>query len=82
MGVEPSRDLLFQMLRLWNKEWTLETPGMREFTQVKGEFILGFLEAVEERYGSVEGYVIDVLGFSKADVEVVRGMLKGGSDGW
>lgn len=77
MGVEPSRDVLFQMLRLWNKEWTAETPGMREFTQVKGEFVLGFLEAVEERCGSVEGYVVDMLGFSRRDVGVIRGVLRG-----
>jgi protein tyrosine/serine phosphatase len=77
IGVEPSRDMLLQMLKLWNKEWTAETPGMQEFVQVRGEFILAFLEQVEERFGGVEGWVRNVLGFGEEDVERVRGVLTG-----
>jgi hypothetical protein len=78
IGVEPSRDMLLQMLKLWNKEWTAETPGMQEFVQVRGEFILAFLEEVEGKFGGVEGWVRNVLGFSKDDVERVREVLTGG----
>ncbi|CAO2658668.1 Nn.00g063910.m01.CDS01 [Neocucurbitaria sp. VM-36] len=79
VGVEPSRELLVQMLRLWNKEWTADTPGMHEFTQVKGDFILGLLDAVELKYGGMEGYVIEVLGFGVEDLGAVKSVLRGGA---
>lgn len=76
IGIEPSRELLTQMLRMWNKDWTEDTPGMKEFSQVKGEFIVGLLERVEEKYGSVEGFVVGELGLSGEDVERVRAVLR------
>jgi hypothetical protein len=81
VGVEPSREVLLQMLKLWNKEWTSETPGMQEFVQVRGEFILAFLDGVEARYGSVEGYLRDVLGFEDGEIGRMKGVLRGGSGG-
>lgn len=77
VGIEPSRELLLQMLKLWNSSWTSETPGMHEFTQVKGAFILGFLDAVEENYGGVERYATDVLGVSAEEVGIIKGVLTG-----
>jgi hypothetical protein len=65
---------------LWNKEWTPDTPGMAEFVQVKGEFILAFLDKVEEMYGGVEMYVRNVLGFVEKDVEVMKRVLRGESE--
>jgi protein tyrosine/serine phosphatase len=79
LGVEPSRELLLQMLKLWNKDWTSETPGMAEFVQVKGEFILALLDIVDRKYGGVEAYVRDVLGFDAEDVADIKGVLKGES---
>ncbi|KAH7401610.1 protein-tyrosine phosphatase-like protein [Pyrenochaeta sp. MPI-SDFR-AT-0127] len=75
VGIEPSRELLLQMLRLWNKDWAPETPGMHEFVQVKSEFILGFLDAVQDIYGSVEAYVGDILGLTAEDIEIVKRVL-------
>ena len=77
VGVEPNREMLLQMLKLWNKEWTAETPGMSEFVQVRGKFMLGFLDAVQEKWGGVEGYVVEVLGIGKEGVERMRGVLRG-----
>tara|TARA_R110002003_G_scaffold448_18_gene19989 strand:+ start:12477 stop:12737 length:261 start_codon:yes stop_codon:yes gene_type:complete len=77
--VEPSREVLLQMLKLWNKEWTSETPGMQEFVQVRGEFILAFLDGLDARYGSVVGYLRDVLGFEEGEIGRMRGVLRGGS---
>ncbi|KAF2004957.1 hypothetical protein P154DRAFT_23228 [Amniculicola lignicola CBS 123094] len=76
IGVEPARELLMHMLKMWNKEWTVDTPGMKEFSQVKGEFILGTLEMIERRWGGVDGYVRE-LGFSEEDIETIRRVLKG-----
>jgi hypothetical protein len=72
VGIEPSREMLLQMLKLWNTEWSDETLGMQEFIQVKGEYIIGFLEGVKERYGCAEEYVKGVLGFSGEDAEKIK----------
>jgi hypothetical protein len=77
IGIEPRREELTRMLVAWNEEWTMESPGMSEFTQVKGEFILGFLDAVEEKYGGVEAYTRDELGFSAEDVGKIKRVLTG-----
>jgi hypothetical protein len=53
---------------------------MAEFVQVKGEFILAFLDKVEEMYGGVEMYVRNVLGFVEKDVEVMKRVLRGESE--
>jgi protein tyrosine/serine phosphatase len=77
VGVEPRREMLWEMLKMWNKDWTEETPGMAEFVQVRDEFILAFLNAVDKEYGSVEAYVRDVLGFSEEEVGVIKRVLRG-----
>ncbi|KAJ4365172.1 hypothetical protein N0V83_008790 [Neocucurbitaria cava] len=77
VGVEPSREVLVQVLRLWNAEWTEDTPGMHEFTQVKGDFILGLLDAVDLKYGGMERYAIAVLGFEVEELDVVKSVLRG-----
>ncbi|KAH7389594.1 protein-tyrosine phosphatase-like protein [Phaeosphaeria sp. MPI-PUGE-AT-0046c] len=76
IGVEPSREVLTQMLKLWNKDWTDETPGMKEFVQVKDDFILAMLDAVEEEYGGVEGYVRAQLGFGVDEVGELKKVLR------
>ena len=81
VGIEPEREMLLQMLKLWNAEWSDETPGMQEFIQVKGEFVLGFLEGLEEKHGSVEGYIESVLGFGREDVVNIREVLRGEGNG-
>lgn len=76
VGIEPARELLLQMLKMWNKEWTAETPGMQEFSSIKSKFILGTLGMIEEKYGGVVGYVKG-LGFSDEDLEQIGRVLKG-----
>ncbi|KAH8730194.1 protein-tyrosine phosphatase-like protein [Phaeosphaeriaceae sp. PMI808] len=77
VGIEPNREPLLQMLKLWNKEWTQETPGMSEYIQTKGEFILALFDVVDRKYGSVEGYVRDFLGFNGEDIISIKRLLGG-----
>ncbi|KAF2117525.1 protein-tyrosine phosphatase-like protein [Lophiotrema nucula] len=77
LGIEPSREVLLAMLKVWDKGWTAETPGMAEFAQVKAEFMLATLEMVDEKYGGMEGYVKRELGFSDEDVEKIKKNLRG-----
>jgi protein tyrosine/serine phosphatase len=76
VGIEPARELLVQMLKMWNQEWTAETPGMAEFSSVRGEFILGTLDVMEATYGGVEGYVKG-LGFEDEDLVKIRRVFRG-----
>jgi hypothetical protein len=52
IGIEPARELLSQMLRMWNRDWREDTPGFREFTQCRGEFVGAFLEGLDGVYGN------------------------------
>ncbi|KAF2690790.1 hypothetical protein K458DRAFT_355046 [Lentithecium fluviatile CBS 122367] len=76
VGIEPAREFLLGMLKVWNTEWTTETPGMAEFSSVKGDFILGMMEMMESKYGGVEGYVRG-LGFGEEDLRKIRAVLRG-----
>lgn len=64
------------MMKSLNQEWSEETPGMREFSQVRAEFMEGMLEMMDVKYGGVEGYVRG-LGFGDEDLVKIRGVLKG-----
>ena len=74
IGIEPAREFLLEMMRMWNQEWTAETPGMAEFSSVKGVFITTTLEMMDVKYGGVEGYVKG-LGFGDEDLRKIRGVL-------
>lgn len=76
VGIEPAREMLTEMLRMWNQEWSAETPGMTEFSSVRGEFITATLGMMESKYGGVEGYVKG-LGFGDEDLKRMRGVLRG-----
>lgn len=78
IGMKPQREMLGQILKQWNPELTPDTPGMTGFVQVKGEYILAFLGKVDERFGGVEIYVRDVLGFGEKDAEKMKEVLRGG----
>ncbi|KAF2262271.1 hypothetical protein CC78DRAFT_498673, partial [Lojkania enalia] len=76
VGIEPAKELLLVMLKAWNKEWSMETPGMAEFSQIKASFMLRTLQMVADVYGGMEGYVKGVLGFSDEDIVNIRGKLR------
>ncbi|KAF2740620.1 hypothetical protein EJ04DRAFT_558613 [Polyplosphaeria fusca] len=76
VGVEPSREFLLAMLKSWNADWTLETPGIAKFSQVRKDFMMATLEMVDGKYGGMEGYVKSVLGFGDEDVERIRNNLR------
>ena len=76
IGIEPGREMLTKMMQTWNKDFTADTPGMRDYSLVKAEFMEGTLEMIEEKYGGVEAYVKG-LGFEDEDLEKIRRVLKG-----
>jgi protein tyrosine/serine phosphatase len=76
IGIEPGREMLTQMLMSFNKEWSADTPGMYEFSQIKAEFMEGMLQMMEEKYGGVDGYVRG-LGFEDEELREIREVLKG-----
>ncbi|KAF2809719.1 uncharacterized protein BDZ99DRAFT_388632 [Mytilinidion resinicola] len=77
VGIEPHREALLGMLMQWNKSWTMETPGMHEFSQIKGANIKAVLEIVQGKYGGMEGYVKKDLGFSDEDIQKIIANLNG-----
>jgi protein tyrosine/serine phosphatase len=76
VGIEPHREALTQMLRLWGESYDFDTPGVKELAEIKGDFILVVLQTLETKYGGVEGYVKD-LGFEDDELQKIRKVLKG-----
>ncbi|KAF2490983.1 hypothetical protein BU16DRAFT_543257 [Lophium mytilinum] len=77
IGIEPHREALLGMLMQWNKSWTMKTPGMHEFSQIKGTNIKAVMEMAEDKYGGMKGYVKKNLGFSDEDIEKITANLRG-----
>jgi hypothetical protein len=75
IGIEPQKDTLTAILKKWRPDWTEETPGMVEFSNVKASYMLAFLEMVQKEYGGMEGYVRGKLGFTEEDIAKIRGHL-------
>lgn len=49
---------------------------MVEFSQVKGSVMDATMEMAEEKYGGMEGYMRDALGFSDQEIEQIRANLR------
>ncbi|KAF2184319.1 hypothetical protein K469DRAFT_666745 [Zopfia rhizophila CBS 207.26] len=76
LAIEPHREALTATLRMWHKDWSYDTPGMKEFSEVKASFMLGALGMVKQKYGGMEGYVKNRLGFSEEEVQKIKKVLK------
>lgn len=72
IGVEPGRELLTSLLQNAFGGVDIRTPGFKELSSNDGAFILAFLDRVEERWSSVEGYCETMLGLSMVEIEKVK----------
>ncbi|KAJ5091075.1 hypothetical protein NUU61_005945 [Penicillium alfredii] len=77
VGMEPQKEFLQAVLLKWKPEWTVETPGWQEYTNIKRSHILAFLAAMQTRYGGVEGFVQSQLGFTSQEVGQIQQVLRG-----
>jgi protein tyrosine/serine phosphatase len=86
IGMEPQKEFLSGLVKLWLPDWNDETPGARDFSNVRTEYMLQFLEDARSKYGggSVTGeswarqYAGNELGFSREQIEILVNNLKGG----
>ncbi|KAF7182147.1 hypothetical protein CNMCM7691_001535 [Aspergillus felis] len=79
VGIEPEKEYLLRSLQQAWPECAPGAAGFKEFASVKASYMMAFLEAVQEKYGGMEKFVVDVICMSKADVEAVRAVLRGES---
>lgn len=76
IGIEPHRETLLKILSQWGKNWDMQTPGMVEFSAIKGSIMKTVMEMVDEKYGGMGGYVKHELGFSSEEIEKIKANLK------
>jgi protein tyrosine/serine phosphatase len=85
IGIEPQKEFLTAFIRKWKPEWTEDTPGLREFSNVRKEYMLHFLQEARTVYGGdagdeqgtwAERYARSELGFSQAEIETLRNNLR------
>ena len=76
LGIEPARTLLVTALkRTCPPGTTEESPGFKEACSMKPEYILGFLDKLDE-VGGVEGYCKQYAGLSDGDLVAIKQKLK------
>ncbi|OQV03060.1 hypothetical protein CLAIMM_08158 [Cladophialophora immunda] len=51
IGIEPQKEFLTAIVKKWKPEWTEDTPGVREFSNVSEKYMLKFLEDARVLYG-------------------------------
>ncbi|KAL2826485.1 protein-tyrosine phosphatase-like protein [Aspergillus cavernicola] len=74
VGIEPGRQALLTMMQGFYGESTWENPVLLVLWGVHAAGMTGFLKILDEVHGGVPGY-LNKLGFSNADLEVMRGNL-------
>jgi protein tyrosine/serine phosphatase len=50
IGIEPRKAFLTASIQKRKPQWTQETPGKREFSNVRMEYMMKFLEDAENTY--------------------------------
>ncbi|KAE8376529.1 protein-tyrosine phosphatase-like protein [Aspergillus bertholletiae] len=81
VGVEPARTMLQAafpktLTAAGAVVMTPESAGWLQLMSVRAPAMAAFLDAVEQSFGGVEGYLIDVLGFSALDVDIMKANLR------
>lgn len=87
IGFEPQREFLTSIIKNWKPEWHQDSPEMKQFSAVRGEYVLKFLGDVRAVYSGdatkegegrtwAEVYVRKELGYLKEEVETLRANLK------
>lgn len=76
LGIEHAREKLggFAMSSLGVSD--PETPGFWNLVSVRPSYWNAFLEGLCDEYGNWEGYVTKDLGFSEADLEIIKNNLR------
>ncbi|KAL4998629.1 protein-tyrosine phosphatase-like protein [Aspergillus recurvatus] len=75
VGLEPGRAALLKMMQSVYGESVLDNPVLPVVWGVHASGMMAFLEALDEGYGGVTGYLNDTLGFSDWDIEVMKANL-------
>jgi protein tyrosine/serine phosphatase len=75
VGLEPGRAALLKMMQSVYGESVLDNPVLPVVWGVHGSGMVAFLEALDEGYGGVTGYLKNALGFSDDDLEVMKANL-------
>ncbi|SPO02030.1 related to protein-tyrosine phosphatase [Cephalotrichum gorgonifer] len=71
VGTEPMREMIMKSGIV-----DLSIPAMRNLSGVRAETMTAFLEALEQRFGGVRGYLAKDLGFTEEDVATIAANLK------
>ncbi|KAL6237206.1 hypothetical protein BDW75DRAFT_204502 [Aspergillus navahoensis] len=75
VGLEPGRAALLKMMQSVYGKSVLDNPVLPVVWGVHGSGMTAFLEALDESYGGVTGYLKNTLGFSDWDIEVMKANL-------
>ena len=76
VGAEPGRKMILGPLLHATGPAGLDNTGLRNICGVHPETMIAFVEAVEENYGGVRGYLTKTLGLSQEDVATIILHLK------
>ncbi|KAE8390575.1 protein-tyrosine phosphatase-like protein [Aspergillus alliaceus] len=77
VGVEPARKMLMAAFPTISGPVTPESAGLLELMSVRAASMVAFLDAVEQSFGGVTGYLTRKLELSNQDVEIIRMNLRG-----
>lgn len=76
IGVEVNRKQLTAQFEESFGRTAAPTPGLKELAAASPLNIYGFIDALEETYGGVEGYLTKELGFSGEELDQTRANLR------
>jgi protein tyrosine/serine phosphatase len=83
IGVEPQREFLTAVVRKWQPEWKDDTPGVKDFSNVRQEYMLKFLEGARAMYKGgaepenwAERYARSGLGLTASEIETLKENLR------
>ncbi|RDW63218.1 tyrosine-protein phosphatase [Aspergillus mulundensis] len=75
IGLEPGRLALLKMMQSVYGKSVLDNPVLPVVWGVHASGMMAFLEALDEGYGGVVGYLRNTLGFSDWDIEAMKANL-------
>lgn len=76
VGVEPQKANLMAIVKKWKPSIDESTPGFTSFLSTESSHMLSFLEAVREKFESIERYLHSQLGFSQEHIDQIKTKIK------
>jgi len=76
IGTEPARERLVAFARHGAGAASDDAPGFYNLCSLRVSFWDAFRAAVDREYGGFDGYVVGALGFSPADLAVIKRNLR------